>query len=120
MVVVEEKKIADVAIEREAVTPMPPRPIPRIPETPRPPTPVPTKEMEQFVMEHEKLKSIIERHKGCVTLATLMAEGGVDEKRLNQHVELFVDDDYVGRVVKDAVCSHNAIKDLKKRLMGGD
>lgn len=109
MVVVENKKIAEAEIEREvAVTPKPVTPTP---------TPVPTKEMEQFIIEHEKLKGIIERHKpGCVTLATLMTEGGVTEVRLNQHVDLFVGDDYVAKIVKDAICSRDAIKELKKRM----
>lgn len=106
MPIVEEKKIAEAEIERE-VTPTP---------KPATPTPVPTKEMEEFVLEHEKLKGIIERHKGCISLNTLMAEGGITEKRLKQHVELFESGDYVGRVVKDAICSKVAISDLRKRL----
>lgn len=110
MVVVENKKIAEAEIEREvAATPTP---------TPKPvtPTPVPTKEMEDFVIEHEKLKSIIVKHGGCASLITLMTEGNVDEKRLTLHRTMFEDDDYVGLVVKDALCSRDAIKDMYKRL----
>lgn len=112
MVVVEEKKIAEAKIEREGVaTPRPPTPKPPTP------TPVPTKEMKAFVTEHEKIKSIIERHGGCASLTTLMTEGNVDEKRLTLHRTMFEDDDYVGLVVKDALCSRNAVKKLYKKLL---
>lgn len=116
MVVLEEKKIAGVTIEKEGVAPAPAPPA-RVPARITP-TPVPTEEVEAFVLEHERLKAVIEKHGGCINLEVLKGEGAVSDERLEQHVDLFADDDYVGRIVKGAICDRAAISELRKRLEG--
>jgi len=76
------------------------------------------KEMEDFVKEHEKLKSLIKQAGGCISIEDLMTQSDLTEERLELHVELFAENDYVAKVVKEAICNRDAIKDLSTRLGG--
>jgi len=99
--------VADVKIEEPGVPPITPPPVEGL------------EEMEDFVKEHEKLKSIIKLG-GCISLEDLMTKSELTEERLEMHVELFADNDYVAKVVKEAICNRDAIKELSERLGGED
>lgn len=106
----EKKIIGTVVLEEEGVTPKPPTPTPT-------PKPVP-QDVKDFMTEHKRLQTIVDRD-GCINRAKLMAEGKItNEKRMDQHLQFFEDDDAISEVDKetDAYCSGSAISDLRKRL----
>ncbi|MHC1566936.1 MAG: hypothetical protein ACXQTD_04265 [Candidatus Syntropharchaeia archaeon] len=98
MVVVERKQIAKVGIERGQVIPV-------------------SSDISDFIKEHKKLKAIIDRAgTSCITLEELMKKSGLSEERLQKHVDLFTEDDYVAQATKQAICNRKAIEEMSKRL----
>jgi len=98
MPVVETKQIAKVGIQREETTPV-------------------SSDITDFIEEHKKLKTIIDRAgASCITLEELMEKSGLSEERLQKHVDLFAEDDYVAQATKQAICNRRAIEEMAKRL----
>jgi len=88
----------------------PPRRPPRVPPRRSPPPPTREELIGKFQREHKRLKELIDR--GCITVERLEAESGVERDRLNQHLDLFVKEGYVGEIVKERMCSQDTIRKM--------
>jgi len=78
-----------------------------------------TKEIDDFIAEHERLNKIIseEASKGaCITRGRLLKEVGMDEERLEQHLEAYDIDEAFVEALKDVYCTSSAIESLRKAL----
>ena len=113
----DEGKIAEAKIpgEERVRVPPPARRPPRAPprRIPPPHTPPPKTREEligKFQREHKRLKELIDR--GCITVERLEAKSGVERDRLNQHLDLFVKEGYVGEIVKERMCSQDTIRKM--------
>ena len=92
----------------------PPRRPPRVPPRRSPPPPTREELIGKFQREHKRLKELIDR--GCITVERLEAESGVERDRLNQHLDLFVKEGYVGEIVKERMCSIDTIRKMLERF----
>ena len=101
----EKKIIGTVEIREEGEEPTPPVPVSDI--------------IKDFVKEHAALKGIIDGYgkKGlCVTKGTLISDSKLSAERLDKHIDVFKEHDFVTTTSEDTVCGRESIRELKKRL----
>ena len=111
----DEGEIAKTVIPKEETPAVPvPRPPRRIPPPKTPPPKTREELIGKFQREHKRLKELIDR--GCITVERLEAESGVERDRLNQHLDLFVKEGYVGEIVKERMCSLDTIRKMLERF----
>lgn len=83
------------------------------------PTAKPSKIIQEFITEHKRLKSIIDRYaakRTCIPLNSLEKESRVAPATLKQHTDLFREHDYISQATDDTICSRKALSHLKKKL----
>ncbi len=90
----------------------------QIPEPGAPPV-LPPLGISEFVTQHKLLKSLIEKAGGtrqCLTLDKIVQASGLSRNDVDRHIRIFEMDNYTTKINKDAICSVEAVNELKAAL----